>query len=673
MRSRLIPIASFLFLLACSAFGQSTTITGTIDDLTLNPVTSGKVVFTLKPSVDTTISGNARFTPGQPVTCYIQSNGTLLNAAQTGACTVVSNTALTPAGTSYRVDICPYMACSSSFNFYAINSTYSISTIVPTPTTGPAQNFADVFSNQTIAGNKTFTGTTNLSGAQSFSGSTTIGGPTYFSGCTNKVNGVLNATCYSGGDIGAQINNAYASSDCAATGCHIFVPQGSYPYTTPILFGAINKPVWLECSPGSTFLNFQPLTGNAITLNWGDFASNVSLAVAHPGVYGCVVQGLGSAVGGWGTAVGIADGANAFGQEDVIDGVTIHGFDIGVQFNNAPTFLVDLVHSIISFNFYGVKIESNDTEKNHINNNNISDNVWAIYFDTSVGSGDWYIDNNSLDSNTTGALFVSASGLLNDLQVNFDDNHIEDNGSGAVQDIVQVLGGTVNMHADIIVIDHTTGGPYAENILVSGSSAAVTLEDVMMHSFGSCGSSPCVTTLATFNSQATGSLKNVTITSGTGMTRFSAATGTQVTDYETSYPQFSVKPSFGLTTTLGTGNTNSNFVISNGSTAGIIFNTGSYGILLNGPLQNFGQTAGGTTAYTSTIPITTQVAGMPIWVQMNATNTGAASLNVNGLGSMPITKNGTTATVANDLLVNEIVPLISDGSHWQIVGAATVP
>jgi hypothetical protein len=162
MRNRLILIS--ILWLSASAFAQTTTITGTINDLTNNPVTSGKVVFTLKPSVDTTISGNARFTPGQPVTCYVQSNGTLLNAAQTGPCTVISNTALTPAGTSYRVDLCPYNACSSSFNFYAINSSYNISTIVPTPTTGPAQNFADVFSNQTIAGNKTFSGTTNLAG-----------------------------------------------------------------------------------------------------------------------------------------------------------------------------------------------------------------------------------------------------------------------------------------------------------------------------------------------------------------------------------------------------------------------------------------------------------------------------------------------------------------------------
>jgi hypothetical protein len=283
MRSRLIQIASFWFLLACSAFGQSTTITGTIDDLTLNPVTSGKVVFTLKPSVDTTISGNARFTPGQPVTCYIQSNGTLLNAAQTGACTVVSNTSLTPAGTSYRVDICPYMACSSSFNFYAINSTYSISSIVPTPTTGPAQNFADVFSNQTVAGNKTFTGNT-VFGSASFTGIT-----------AQAVGNVAVADQFPGSDCGAKINNAitylggfpgevWISNACGMsiatpinTGNYIalrFVQSGSWNQTATITLGTgasirglpsgLNEDV--QSTPNPAVVLFQPGNTNLTNL-----------------------------------------------------------------------------------------------------------------------------------------------------------------------------------------------------------------------------------------------------------------------------------------------------------------------------------------------------------------------------------------------------------------------
>jgi len=157
------------------------------------------------------------------VTCYIQSNGTLLNAAQSAACLVTSNTSLTPAGTSYRVDICPYMACSSSFNFYAINSTYDISAIVPTPTTGPAQNFADVFSNQVIAGNKTFTGVTTFAGT--------------FGECQVAPGLYVNADCYAGGDLGAKINAADAI--LGATAGEIWVDGLSgYTITTPVVLSA---------------------------------------------------------------------------------------------------------------------------------------------------------------------------------------------------------------------------------------------------------------------------------------------------------------------------------------------------------------------------------------------------------------------------------------------------
>jgi hypothetical protein len=561
----------------------------------------------------------------------------------------------------------------------------------------------------------------------------------------SRIGQVRHANLFPGGDIGAQINNAYA--DCPANGCHIKVDAGTYSFTTPILFGTLGKPAWLECDPGATVLTYTLSSGNAVTLNWGYYFTNVNVAVAHPGVFGCVIRGTGTS-SSWGSAIGITDGSNSFGQGDVIDGVTIQGFNAGFQFTNSGTFLVHLTNSIISFNNYGVKIESDNTEKNHIDNNNISGNVWGIYFDTPAQAGDWYIDNNSLDSNglgaagvvttssssgpctsncvawvsgttfntlwtgtimingspytiatvynnmllsvmspgpgshpnvsysfsSSGAFYVSSSGLNNYLQINFDDNHVEDNLSGAVLDILQVFGGTVNMHGDEVQIDHTAGGPYAENILVSGSAAVVNLENVQMHSYGTCGSSPCVTTLATFNSQAMGSLKNVTITSGTGMTPYSAATGTQVTNLQLAYPQISMKATFGLTSTIGTGNGNSNLIVSSGgSTSGIVLQPGSAGLLLNGMLSNYGISGGTTTAYTSTIPISTQVAGTLIFLQMHATNGGGSTLAVNGMPALQITKNGHTALAANDLLVNEIVPLMSDGSYWQIIGAAYVP
>ncbi len=207
MSIRRLSITTMLLWLswAISGAAQTTTITGTIKDLTNNPVTSGKVVFTLKPSIDTTISGAARFAPGPPVTCYIQTNGTLLNAAQTAACTVVMNTSLLPAGTSYRVDICPSNTCESSFNFYALNSSYDISTIVPTPTTGPAQNFVDVYSNQTIAGNKDFTGSTTFGGPVSLAGG--VDEPTEF---------ILNPGNFSPGSSNQFTQSVIGTSTAAA-------------------------------------------------------------------------------------------------------------------------------------------------------------------------------------------------------------------------------------------------------------------------------------------------------------------------------------------------------------------------------------------------------------------------------------------------------------------------
>jgi hypothetical protein len=159
-------------LLLGIAQAQSTTITGTIKDLTQANVTSGKVTFTLQPSRDTTISGIARFTPLQ-VVCLINGSGSVVALDGSSPCTVTSNTALQPPGTYYVVAIWPNNVKVSLFTFYAVNASYDISTIVPTPTTSPAQNFVDIFSNQTIGGAKIYSalGTFNAGAVASYFGS----------------------------------------------------------------------------------------------------------------------------------------------------------------------------------------------------------------------------------------------------------------------------------------------------------------------------------------------------------------------------------------------------------------------------------------------------------------------------------------------------------------------
>lgn len=159
----------------------TSTITGTVRDLTQALVTSGKVTFQLTPSRDTTISGYARFS-SQTVTCTINASGLIKALDGTSVCTITMNTALQPTGTYYAVCYWPSNVKTACFTFYAVLSSYDWSTVVPTPTTSPAQNFVDIFSNQTIGGNKVWTGQQTFSGTNIFSGSNSFNGVTSLTG-----------------------------------------------------------------------------------------------------------------------------------------------------------------------------------------------------------------------------------------------------------------------------------------------------------------------------------------------------------------------------------------------------------------------------------------------------------------------------------------------------------
>jgi len=53
-----------------------------------------------------------------------------------------------------------------------------------------------------------------------------------------------------------------------------------------------------------------------------------------------------------------------------------------------------------------------------------------------------------------------------------------------------------------------------------------------------------------------------------------------------------------------------------------------------------------------------------------ATNTGGVTLNINSIGAKAITKNGTTALTANDILINAVVEVIYDGTQFQLLNPA---
>jgi parallel beta-helix repeat protein len=128
------------FIVAVPLCAQTTTYTGTIKDLSLNVVTSGQVTFTLTPPTDSTLPGIGRFTPSS-TSCNINSDGSLsgyVGGVVSRACIVVSNTALSPAGTAYRICIQAYgQTPGSCFFDYAITASKDITTIAPTLQTGP--------------------------------------------------------------------------------------------------------------------------------------------------------------------------------------------------------------------------------------------------------------------------------------------------------------------------------------------------------------------------------------------------------------------------------------------------------------------------------------------------------------------------------------------------------
>lgn len=106
-----------------------------------------------------------------------------------------------------------------------------------------------------------------LSSTNSFSGANTFT-------TANQTNiGNLDTTLYadqfSGADICAQVNTAYAA--LPTNGGTIMLPAGTFTCTTPIVFGTNNKFITLRgAGAASTYIQFTPTSGTAITINTGN-------------------------------------------------------------------------------------------------------------------------------------------------------------------------------------------------------------------------------------------------------------------------------------------------------------------------------------------------------------------------------------------------------------------
>lgn len=93
-------------------------------------------------------------------------------------------------------------------------------------------------------------------------------------------------------------------------------------------------------------------------------------------------------------------------------------------------------------------------------------------------------------------------------------------------------------------------------------------------------------------------------------------------------------------------------------------------------LQNGGfinGTAAGTNSYTLTLSpaLTAYALGQQFNVLFTNANTGAATLNINGLGAKAIKRNGSKATKVGDILAGQVFSLYYDGTDFQMVGRVT--
>ncbi|MEB3210261.1 MAG: hypothetical protein VKL39_02855, partial [Leptolyngbyaceae bacterium] len=86
--------------------------------------------------------------------------------------------------------------------------------------------------------------------------------------------------------------------------------------------------------------------------------------------------------------------------------------------------------------------------------------------------------------------------------------------------------------------------------------------------------------------------------------------------------------------------------------------------------KTYGVTASGTDTYTATPnpAITAYAADTVFIIKFTNANTGAATLNLAGLGAKAIVKNAATALSAGDINAGQILALVYDGTNFQIVG-----
>ncbi len=139
---------------------------------------------------------------------------------------------------------------------------------------------------------------------------------------------------FTGSDIGAQINAAYAN--LPSTGGIIVVSKAG-SFSTPIVFNTVGKRVLLVGSPGgSVILTYTATTGTAITFDYGN-----NLEMGH-GMRDITLTGPGNTTTATGVQLGSSNGAQGTELRDV----KIQSFGTNLLFGS-NTWIVKIMHCMI--------------------------------------------------------------------------------------------------------------------------------------------------------------------------------------------------------------------------------------------------------------------------------------------------------------------------------------
>lgn len=406
----------FLFLCSCS-YAQFATVSGTVVDSSGQAWAGGTFTLVFTPSP---------YNPATPVfqgSIYFTKSfsGSLSSTGTYSVTNVPRSDYITPVGTYWSLTVCPaatascYTVAPTTVNSasYTLNATPPPISINPNP-----NSFSSAYSNSEISGGAPGTLYFNLTDSNYHvcqSGNpctlwmalaTYNGNPVFTTVTAQAVNGVLNATQFTGSDIGAKINAAVAYLNAANQCGTIIVPPGNYDYTITIVKPACDIIEGQTAGqqdvpgyPGTALVYTGTGVGLVIADNSNTDRDNGGLR--HIGIFGPAASGstIGVYVGGDPAGV-ISPSTDTAPQQTIYDAY-ISGFGIGLKVGNNASFLT--IDGNTSFDDDGIGYEfpsgiSGSSEQQRLINLQFTNNLnGSVVSDAAANSGDIRFIGDSFD------------------------------------------------------------------------------------------------------------------------------------------------------------------------------------------------------------------------------------------------------------------------------------